>query len=269
MQATSRELRGVRLSKFLMASPLFILFLYTLPYFGGIVDIPMAVLFLLTPFISQMIPERFRTGFYFIVEMIFLFTILGLLVSGGQASAYGVYYNIISAEFAIPFIFGVEILRSRSPAAAMTSFVVGMGVALEEVATIAYSSAHSVGMLTAYVDVWSLQLQGILSLVENGYQSSLPFQTLSLPISPLILLIFIMAIAGLVLYLLNSSGEIDSVRIEQLASQLAIGSALTIAAMLAGIAFGAVGLSLAVVAASVLISFVVVARIARSTYKSQ
>lgn len=248
----------------LMALPLIVLFLYTLPFFAPALNAPMLLLLLVTPFISHALPERRRAAFYFLVEMIFLISVLGLLFgTSGTTRAFNVYSVIVSGEIMLPFVFAVEVLRSKQPAQALSSLIVGMGLLLNEIAAIAFAQANRQPILSAYISVWSLQIQGTISLLEKGYQSQLPLQTLSIAVSPVILALLITAAAGFVLFVLFSGGNVDSVRAEQAAGQIAYGAVATLVVLGAVMLFSGAGLAITMISAGVLAICVVILRIAK------
>lgn len=271
MQAT--ESRTVlNASRLLMAIPLFALFAYTVPFFVSALNPLLVLLFIMVPFVSRALPEKRRAAFYFAVEMLFMLSVLWFALgpAGGDptARANDVYAAIMSAGFALPFVFGVEILRSREPFQSMTSFLLGTGIVLDEVATISYSQLHSLPVITAYIDVWSLQISGVVSLFESGYQSGLPLQTLSIAASPAILALLLLAVAGFFLLILHKAGGVNSIRLEQTAIQLAVGAAATIAVLSFALAASGPGLTLTVISASVLAVFILIARTARRSMRT-
>ena len=253
-----------------MATPLFLVFFYTSLYFAPVLNIPVLILFFLTPFVSHAFPEKRRPTFYFFVELIFLLAVLWVVFGRGLGGSrtYDLYSLIISAEFMLPFAFGVEILRQNSSAASMSSLLLGMGILLDEIATIAYSQAHSAPIITSYIDVWSLQITGILELLESGYQNSLPLQTLNIAASPFIVSMFIIAFAGFFLYLVSSGGRVASARVEQAAMQIVMGALVTIAILGVMTVLSGYGLALTVITACVVVVFILIVRIATGTYGS-
>ena len=259
-------------SRLLIAFPLLALFAYTVPFFAPGLNPLLAVLFIAVPFVSRTLPEKRKVAFYFALEMLFIFFVLLYAIgpTGGSALQRGteVYSAVMSAEFALPFIFGMEILRSREPFQAMSSFLLGTGITLEEVATVSYSQMHTVPVITAYIDVWSLQLSGIASLFESGYQSGLPLQTMSIAISPVILLLLLLAVAGFFLLMMHAAGGVNSIRLEQTALLLAVGAAATIAVLSVALAATGPGFAITVISVAVLAVFILVARTARRTMRT-
>lgn len=253
------------MSKLLIAIPLFTLFLYTAPFLATTLNPAIVLMLVVAPFVSRALPERRRPAFFFLLEMIFLAVVIGLVFGSGssQERAVSVYSVIISAEFALPFAFAVEIMRSKTPASALTPLIVGMGILLNEVAVIAYSQIKSISILNSYVDVWSLQVQGTISLFEKGYQNTLPLQQLNLGISPIVIALLIASVAGFFLFVYYSGGNGSSVRVEQMATQLVAGTAITAIVLGGALALSATGLSIAVISVGTLAVFVPILRIAR------
>lgn len=252
-------------SKLLMAMPLFALFLYTAPYFAGTINGAIVVMLLAAPFLSHLFSERRRPAFYFLLEMIFLAVVIGLVFGSGssQARAVSVYSVIISAEFALPFALAVEMMRSKSPSAALLPLILGMAILLNEVAVIAYSQLKSLSILNSFIDIWSMQLQGTLTLIESGYQNTLPLQLLNPGITPVVAALLIASVLGFFMFTYYSNGDRGSVRIEQMATQVFIGTAVTIVVLGAALVLSASGLSIAVISVGTIAVFVPIVRIAR------
>lgn len=248
-----------------MAMPLIALFLYTAPYFAGILNGPIVIMLLAAPFLSHLFSERRRPSFYFLLEMVFLAVVIGLVFGSGspQARAFSVYSVIISAEFALPFAFAVEMIRSKSPPAALLPLMLGMGILLNEVAVIAYSQLKSLSLLNSYIDVWSMQIQGTFSLIESGYQNTLPLQHLYPVVSPVIVAFLIVSVLGFFMFVYYSIGDRGGVKLEQMAAQVFIGTAVTIVILGAALLFSGTGLSIAVIAVGTIAVFVPIVRIAR------
>lgn len=253
------------ISKLLMAMPLFALFLYTLPYFAATVNPAIVVMLLAAPFLSHLFSERRRPAFYFMLEMVFLAVVIGLVFGSGssQARAVSVYSVIITAEFALPFAFSVEMMRSKTPSAALLPLILGLAILLNEVAVIAYSQLKGLSILNSYIDVWSLQLQGILRLLESGYQNTLPLQTMNPGVSPVIVALLIASVLGFFMFVYYSGGDRKSVRVEQMATQVFVGTAITIVVIGAALLLSATGLSIAVISIGTIAVFVPIVRIAR------
>lgn len=253
------------ISKLLMAMPLFALFFYTVPYFAGTINGAIVVMLLLSPFISRLFSERRRPAFYFFIEMIFLAVVVGLVFGSGssQARAISVYSVIISAEFALPFAFAVEMMRSKTPSAAMLPLILGMAILLNEVAVIAYSQLKSLSILNSYVDIWSMQIQGTLTLVESGYQNTLPLQYLKLGVSPVIIALLMASALGFFMFIYYHAGDSRSARVEQMATQIVLGTAITIIVVGAALLFSGSGMSIAVISIGTVAAFVPIVRIAR------
>ncbi len=259
-------------SRLLVALPLFALFAYTVPFFAPGLNPLLVVPFIAVPFVSRALPDRRKVPFYFAVEMLFMLSVLFYAIgpTGGGAQQRGteVYSAIMSAEFALPFIFGMEILRSREPFQAMSAFLLGTGITLDEVATVSYSQMHTVPVIAAYIDVWSLQLSGIASLFESGYQSGLPLQTMNIGISPEILFLLLLAVAGFFLFIMHAAGGVNSIRLEQTALHLAVGAAATIVVLSVSLAASGSGFAITVISVAVLAVFILVARTARRTMRT-
>ncbi len=269
MPGSDKKMVMLYASRVLLSVPLLVLFAYTAPFLATALNPIIVLLFISVPFISRLLSERRKMAFFFFVEMVFMVSVLWLVFgfAGGSYSdrAIAVYSVILSAQFSMPFVFAVEILRSERPFSSITSFLLGMGVVLDVVATVAYSQLHSLPVVNSYVDVWSLQLAGTVSLFESGYQNGLPLQSLQIAISPLMLALFVVAAAGFLLLLMGNEGEIIPVRFEQAATQLLVGAAATLGVMALVLVSTGAGLTLTVIAASVLIVFLTVVRIARKT----
>ena len=263
MQVSRKTHPALLAARLLMAAPLLSLFAYTALYMAVSLNVPLLLLMASSPFVSRALSERKRSVFYFLVEMVFMFSVL-YFVFGATGNvnqkAIGVYSIIMTGEFALPFIFAMEVLHSRSPSSATSWFILGFGIILEEIATIAYAIQHSTGIIQSYIDVWSLQITAVMSLLATGYQSGLPLQSLNIPVSAEILLLLFAAVAGFFIYLMDSEGDFRSVRIEQAAVQLAGGSLVTIA-VLSLLRF-LPNLSIAVISAAVLLAFLLIFRIA-------
>lgn len=267
----SKPVRRIQLTaRLLMAIPLLLLFLYTVPFIGPASNPAVVIILIPVPFISQALPSRRRAALYLGVEVIYALIILYLLFTIGSdsaAKAGQIYAAIIAGGFAVPFIFGVEILRSRSPTAALSSFIVGFGTVLTELATITYSQVNSLPVTTSYIDVWSLQMRGLISLLESGYQTGLPLQTLQIATPAVMVLLLLPVVAGFMLFVSTGSGALDSVRAEQAVMQLMTGAAVTVAVLAIVLLLEGSGLSITVIGLSVLAVFILVARIARSTMR--